>query len=123
MNKTLMERLFDVISLLLLIMTFVYIFIKWSSLPSDIPMGFDSSGGISHWGDRKSILGLPLFGMLAWVIFSLVEKFPHNINLQIYKNEDRDKERKINRIMVNLIKNAIVLCLVFANWRLIEAAL
>ena len=123
MNKTLMERLFDVISLLLLIMTFVYIFIKWSALPSDIPMGFDSSGVVSQWGDKKSVLGLPIIGMVAWVIFSLVEKFPHNINLRIYKSHDQDKELKTNRIMVNLIKNAIVLCLVLVNWRMMETAL
>ena len=86
-------------------------------------MGFESSGVVSQWGDKKSVLGIPIIGMVAWVIFSLVEKFPHNINVRTYKSHDQDKELKTNRIMVNLIKNAIVLCLVLVNWRMMETAL
>jgi hypothetical protein len=122
-KKTLFERFFDLISLILLVIIFLYIYIKWSVLPNSIPMRFDSVEGVSQWGDKKSILGLPFFGILAWILFSFIEKFPHNINLRLYRNNDKFKELKYNRIILNVIKNGIVICLVFANWRIIEAAL
>ena len=121
-KKTSIERSLDIASLILLIITFVYIIIKWSALPDSIPMTFDTSG-VSQWGDKKSILGLPLIGLLAFGVFSLVERFPDNINLRIYKSENRETEVQYNRLIVNVIKNAIVICLVLANWRIIEATL
>ena len=121
-KKTSIERSLDIASLILLIITFVYIIIKWTALPDSIPMTFDTSG-VSQWGDKKSILGLPLIGLLAFSVFSLVEKFPDNINLRIYKSENRETEVQYNRLIVNVIKNAIVICLVLATGRIIEAAL
>lgn len=122
-KKTLFERIFDFATLILLIFLFLYIYMKLSTLPNNIPMRFDSSGIASQWGNKISILDLPFFGILAWVGFSLVEKSPHNINLRIYINDDKEKDIKINRMIVNIIKNGIVICLVFANWRIIEAVL
>lgn len=122
-KRTAIERSLDLASLILLIVIFIYISFKWSVLPDSIPMNFDSSGVVSQWGDKKSILGLPLIGLVAFGVFSLVEKFPDNINLRIYKSENKEKELKYNRTIVNAIKNAIVIVLVLANWRIIEAAL
>lgn len=121
-KKTSIERSLDIASLILLIITFVYIIIKWSVLPDSIPMTFDTSG-VSQWGDKKSILGLPLIGLSAFGVFSLVERFPDNINLRIYKSENRETEVQYNRLIVNVIKNAILICLVLATWRMIEATL
>ncbi|MFJ7746910.1 DUF1648 domain-containing protein [Peribacillus sp. NPDC097295] len=122
-KRTAIERSLDLASLILLIVIFIYICFKWSVLPDSIPMSFDSSGVASQWGDKKSILGLPLIGLVAFGVFSLVEKFPDNINLRIYKSKNKEKELKYNRTIVNAIKNAIVIVLVLANWRIIEAAL
>ncbi|MFJ7850376.1 DUF1648 domain-containing protein [Peribacillus sp. NPDC097224] len=119
-KKTAIERSLDLASMILLIIIFVYIWFKWSALPDSIPMKFDSSGLVSQWGDKKSILGLPLIGLAAYGVFSLVEKFPDNINLRIYKRENKEKELKYNRTIVNAIKNAIVIVLVLANWQIIE---
>ncbi|MGE7603490.1 DUF1648 domain-containing protein [Peribacillus sp. NPDC097675] len=122
-KKTIFERSLDLASLILLIIIFIYICIQWSALPDSIPMRFDSAGVVSQWGDKKSILGLPFIGLVAFGVFSLVEKFPDNINLRIYKSDNKAKELQYNRTMVNVIKNAIVIVLVLANWRIIEAAL
>lgn len=122
-KKTLFEFSFNIISLILLIIIFVYIMIIWSDIPNSIPMTFDSNGHVSHWGEKKSILALPLFGLLIWFVFSFIEKDPHNINLPLYRSDDKSKELKYNRILVNAIKNGIVICFVIANWRIIFSIL
>lgn len=122
-RKTLFEKCFDMLSILLIVVTFLYIYVNWSSLPHSIPMRFDSDGGVSQLGSKKSIFGLPVFGVLAWVIFSFIEAFPRNINLRIYRNDDKEKETKYNRMIINVIKNGIVICLIFANWKIIETVI
>ncbi|MGG4268510.1 hypothetical protein [Peribacillus simplex] len=118
-QRTLFEKCFDLLSVISIIVIFLFIYLKWSSLLNNIPMRFDSDGGVSQWGSKKSILELPVFGVLAWIVFSLFEKFPHNINLRMYRSDDKDKETKYNRIIVNVIKNGIVFCLILANWKII----
>lgn len=86
-------------------------------------MRFDSDGGVSQWESKKSILGLPVFGILAWIVFSFFERFPQNINLRMYRSDDKEKETKYNRIIVNAIKNGIVICLILANWKIIGTVL
>ena len=122
-KKTLFERFLDLISLILLFLILLYIFINWSDMPDEIPMGYNSVGDVSKWGNKLSILGLPFLGLLAWVVFSLFEKFPQNINLKIYHNEDKTKELKYNRLTLNVIKNGVVLGLLFVNIKIIQSIL
>ena len=122
-KQTLFERFLDLISLILLLLIVLYIFINWSDFPDQIPMRYDSVGDVSQWGNKLSVLGLPFFGLLAWILFSLFEKFPNNINLRIYHNVDKTKELKYNRFALNVIKNVIVICLILANLKIIQSIL
>ena len=118
-SPTRFERLLDLMVIILLITSFTYIFIQWTALPNHIPMNIDGNEHVSHRGDKISILGLPFIGLLVWLLFSYMERDPHNINLPLYRSHDKAKEQKYNRIIVNVIKNGIVMSLVFANWRIL----
>lgn len=96
---------------------------NWSSVPDSVPMRLDSDGNVSQWESRQSIFGLPVFGALTWFIFSVVEAFPDNINLRIYRSDDKDKETKYNRIILNVIKNSVVITLVSFRWKIIGTVL
>ena len=122
-NQTIVERLLDRTVFVLLILSFAYIVMEWSEMPSHIPLGFDSNGHVSQRGDKISILGLPFIGLLVWLIFSYMEKDPRNINLPLYRSHDQSKEQTYNRVIVNVIKNGIVLSLVLVNWRILFLAL
>ncbi|WP_042458997.1 DUF1648 domain-containing protein [Neobacillus dielmonensis] len=61
LQKTLLEKGLDLVSVILILVTFIYIFVYWSSLPNQIPMRFDSDGVVSQWGRKKSIKGLPFY--------------------------------------------------------------
>ena len=122
-NQTLLERFLDITVIILFVISFAYLFLRWSDMPNHIPMGFDADGHVSQRGDKMSILGLPFIGLLVWLLFSYMEKDPRNINLPLYRSHDKAKERKYNRIIVNIIKNGIVISLVFANWRILSHVL
>ena len=113
------ERLLDLTVIILLITSFTYIFIQWSELPNPIPMVIDANGHVSQRGEKLSILGLPFIGMLVWLLFSYIERDPRNINLPLYRSHDKAKEQTYNRMIVNMIKNGIIISLIIANWRLL----
>ncbi|MGG0741138.1 DUF1648 domain-containing protein [Niallia taxi] len=122
-QKSSIEKFLNLISWILLITTFLYLSFKWSSIPNSIPMRFDSNGIITHYGNKISILGLPIFGLLVLMVFGLLELFPKNINLKIYNSNDKEKELKYNRMFINVVKNGIVVVLVCANWLIISKVL
>ena len=113
------ERLLDLTVIILLITSFTYIFIQWTALPNHIPMELDANGHVSLRGNKISILGLPFIGILVWLLFSYMERDPRNINLSLYRSHDKGKEQMYNRIIVNIIKNGIILGLIIANWRIL----
>jgi len=122
-GKTLLEHTLDITALILLLVAFIYVFLEWSALPNSIPLKYDSSGIVAQSGNKMSVLGLPTIGVLAWGVFTIVEKFPHNINLPLFQFDDKEKELMYNRVLINIIKNAIVYGLVIANWQFIESML
>ncbi|MFP3846153.1 hypothetical protein [Priestia filamentosa] len=112
-QKTNLEKYLNIISLTLLVIPFLFLFAKWSSLPNNIPLKYDNEV-VLEWGNKISALGLPVFAALIWIMFTFVENHPvDNINLGVFKNDNKTKELIYNRILVNIIKNSIVLILVF----------
>ncbi|MGK9185665.1 hypothetical protein KXS12_25980 [Priestia filamentosa] len=112
-QKTNLEKYLNIISLTLLVILFLFLFVKWSSLPNNIPLKYDNEV-VLEWGNKISALGLPVFATLNWIMFTSVENHPvDNINLGVFKNDNKTKELIYNRILVNIIKNSIVLILVF----------
>lgn len=112
-RKTNFEKYFNIISLTLLVILFLFIFVKWSSLPNNIPLKYENEV-VLEWGNKISALVLPVFATLIWIMFTFVENHQaDNINLGVFKNDDKIKELIHNRILVNITKNSIVLILMF----------
>ena len=94
-GKTLLDNTLDIMALILLLVGFIYLFLEWPALPNDIPLKYDSSGMVSQWGNKQSDIGLPIFGAIAWSVFTVVEKFPHSMNLPLFQFDDKEKELKL----------------------------
>ena len=82
-------------ALILLLVGFIYLFLVWPALPNDIPLKYDSSEMVSQWENKQSVIGLLIFGAIAWGVFTVVEKFPHSINLPLFQFDDKEKELKL----------------------------
>ncbi|WP_026696155.1 hypothetical protein [Peribacillus kribbensis] len=86
---------FDITSLLFLLIGFLQIFLDWPSL---------------LYSDAKRFLTLPIIGAVFWISFTLVES---SLLLVVFNN--KEKYMKFNKIMVNLVKNGIVICFIIFN--------
>lgn len=121
-NKTLLELVLDIISLLFLIASLLYIIMEWSSLPSRIPFQFNF-GEVKIWGSKASVIALPLFGLVIWIGLSILEKFPQHINLPFFLQDNKEMEHRNNRVLLNMTKNVVVIFFTYTNWTSIQLAL
>ncbi len=101
-KKMPLERIMNWLSLVVLALGFGQVFYIWIVLGSD---------------DVKKFIALPLIGAIVWGAFTYIEKSEENINLPIFISEDNDMNRKYNRLVVNILKNIIVIGLIVVNWR------
>ncbi|QFK72383.1 hypothetical protein F7984_14605 [Pradoshia sp. D12] len=100
-KKMPLEIIMNNLSLLVLALGFIQVFYKWSVLGGD---------------DVKKSMALPLIGVIVWGAFTFIEKSDENINLPIFLSEDKNVNIKYNRLLVNILKNIIVIGLIVVNW-------
>lgn len=119
-KRTPLELILDIISVLFLIGSIVYIIMEWSSLPSRIPFQFNSFAEVKNWGSKGSVFALPLFAIIIWVGLTILEKFPHLIHIPFFVQENKEMESRNNRILINMTKNVLVIFLTYTNWTSIQ---
>ena len=122
-KRTLIEMILDIVSLLFLISSAVYIMMQWSSLPNQILFQFNSFGKVSILGSKVSVFALPLFGLIIWIGLTVLERFPHRITLPFFLQENKEMEFRNNRILINMTKNVLVIFFTYTNWTSIQLTL
>ena len=65
-----------------------------------------------HKSESMESLALLLIGAVVWAAFTFIEKSPENINLPIFLHADQAKNIEYNRMVVNVLKNAVAVGLV-----------
>ena len=85
----------------------VYTFLQ---LPSTIPIHFNASGEADNFGDKKTILILPVLATLLYVGLTYLNKFPHVFNyMSEITQENAPKQYAITTRMLRFVKLAILL--------------
>ena len=71
MPKRIIHIVLDVLALLLLLGTIVFLIVSWTHIPDTVPTHFNAKGGIDGWGGKASLLMLPAVGVVLYVVLSL----------------------------------------------------
>lgn len=109
-KKTKYEIAVNVVSLLLLIGTLIYLGINWTTIPEKIPGHYNASGEVDRWGNKTELFFMPV---MAWILFgglSVAERFPKLWNTGVQVTE-KNKER-IYPIFKNLLVTVKLLIVV-----------
>ena len=123
-HKTNFEKIFDAIALLVLLACVVYLFANWSSIPAQVPTHFNAAGDPDGWSGKGSIWLLPAIGLLIWAGLGVLERYPHVYN-HLVKITDENAERQYKNavLMINFMKNSILILFMFIVYQSIEVAL
>jgi uncharacterized membrane protein len=121
-KKTPLEIALNIASLLLFIGSVLYLLMKWPSLPNRVPMHYNFFGEVDKWGSKGMIFLHPIIGAVLWISLTIFEKFPHVYNYIGLTEENIEQQYKNGRIMINVIKNEILIYISYSNWKDIKAA-
>jgi uncharacterized membrane protein len=121
--KTKTEKVLDVLSVLLLVITFLHLIYVWDTLPEKVPLHFNATGAVDGWGGKVSIWILPIVASLLFVMMFIVAKFPHIFNYPVTITEKNAPKLYLeSRRMIVIINFEIVLFFSIASWESIQVA-
>lgn len=108
------DIIMEVLGLIMLIGTPLYLFINWPSIPDKLPMHFNFAGEIDRWGGKGEILFIVVMLWILYLMISLVECFPSvwNTGVQVTP-ENRVRVYRTLKYMVKTLKLAMTLVFTF----------
>lgn len=106
------DIIMEILGLIMLIGTPLYLLIRWSSIPDKLPMHYNFAGEIDRWGGKGEILFLVVMIWILYLMISLVEHFPSiwNTGVQV-TSENRARVYRTLKYMVKTLK--LVMTLIF----------
>lgn len=81
----------DIVSIVALIGTIIFIAIKYGSLPDEVPSHYDALGNITSYGPKWNVWIMPLVALALLILLEILERFPETWNTGIQANK-RNKE-------------------------------
>lgn len=107
-EKSTSERVANIIGYASLLAMVVYLVMKWSSLPAEVPAHFNGVGEVDRWGSKYELLILPVIAIVLTLIMELIERYPHVHNYPERLCETNVHAFYLNsRQMLNYMKNIV----------------
>lgn len=120
--KTKFETVFDAIGITFYILAIVYLVTQFGDLPDRVPSHFNGAGEVDRWGSKLELIILPLVGGGLWILFTVLEKYPHQLNYLNLRKDNVEAQYKNGRLMLNVLKNEIVLFFSLISYYMIQIA-
>ena len=93
-------------------------------LPERIPTHFGVDGEANAWGNRWTIVALPIISLFAYGLLTLVGRVPHRFGYGCRVTEENaPRLYAIVRVMVPLLKAELAWGMCFVTWGVIRVGL
>lgn len=104
----------ELICLIALIGTSVYLGINWNRIPEEVPMHYNVMGDINRWGQKGELLFLFFLTWIMYIGLTVIEHFPGiwNTGVTVTK-ENKERVYRILKSMLGTIKLLTVIIFVF----------
>lgn len=114
MGRIILRRVINIICLLVLIGTTVFLIAYWKNIPNEIPMHYNAAGEVDNMGDKSSVIMLPILNWIMFGIMSVIELCPGAWNTGVRVTaENSARVYGILGRMLLLIKLELVFLLTF----------
>jgi uncharacterized membrane protein len=120
---TKMERIFQSLSIVCILMAVIYIASVWSSLPNTVPTHFNAAGEPDGWGGKESIWFLPVLSTFLFILFFFLSKVPHlhNYPMEITE-ENAEKMYRASKKLLAVIGFEVCFFLAIAAGGTVQSA-
>lgn len=113
LHFTIPQKIIEIACIAVILFTIVFWIASYSSIPEQVPTHFGFDGRPDAFGDKKSILLLPVIALLIYALITMLLFFPGTWNIPV-KLTPRNRERVLTatRTLLCLIK--LEVCTLFA---------
>ncbi|KAA0549213.1 DUF1648 domain-containing protein [Bacillus sp. BGMRC 2118] len=123
-SSTPLERVLNVCSITIIIMTYSYILFMWGELPDTIPTHFNSAGEVDGWGSKWSVLPLPIIATIIFIIFIPLRKYPHRYNYPVEVTlENAERLYSTSKMMLSVLTTIISVLFLLITYEIIQVGL
>ncbi len=124
LEKTNLERVCDILSLVGLGLFVILIAAYWPKLPDTIPIHFNLAGEADGWGRKATILILPGVALFIYVTMTLAIQSSKNINYPVrITPENAERQYRLARHLIAVMKAAVIWGLLGLTWLILRTAL
>lgn len=110
MDKKLLYRILNILCLVIMVGSLVWLILYWKKIPDEIPTHFNVYGEADNFGSKKSIIILPIIAWMIYGMISLIECFPGAWNTGIKVTpENSARVYGILKSMIVILKLFVVL--------------
>lgn len=116
MGKKLINRILNILCLIVLIGITIYLIIRWNSMPKLIPSHYDFSGKVDSYGSKASVLIMPIMSWVLYILITVIEMFPALWNTGVkVTEENKFRVYAILRLMLDIIKFIMVVSFAYTT--------
>lgn len=120
---TVVDKIIELISWVLLIGIWILTITNYQNLPETIPIHFDSKGVADGFGNKSMLFHLPIVATVIFIGLTILNKLPHTFNyLQEITIENAFKQYRIATRMMRVLKLIIVLIFGLISYQVIKHA-
>ncbi|MBN2457429.1 MAG: DUF1648 domain-containing protein [Sedimentisphaerales bacterium] len=114
----------EVIALLSLLLSFLTLYLNWSSLPAIIPIHFNFAGETVRMGSKSELLELQFIIAMIYLLITVVSRFPrwYRYPWKITA-ENASRQYSIARSFFLWLKVLCMGAMSLCTWRIIQVAL
>ena len=95
----------------------------WGKIPARVPVHFGASGLPDAWGDRPSLLLLPVIGVVLFAVLSVVERIPQLANYPVAVTPENAKALyRLGRQLVATLRLTMTSILAYIFWASVRVA-
>ena len=118
------EKILILISTLCVIAMWVYLYIVWNNLPNIIPIHFGITGAPDRFGNKISVLLLPIIASIMHILLIFLSKMPHCFNYPVSVTEKNGEALyKIGKELILLLDMEISLTFLILLWEDIQSSI
>lgn len=111
-ETTITDKLLDISAWLFILVLWIFTLLNYQGLPETIPIHYNAAGKPDGFGDRSSILVLPVIATIVIIALTILNNFPHLFNYPIRITEKNARIQYTNATrMMRYLK--IVLVFIF----------
>lgn len=87
-KSTMSEKITELLILLIVIGMIVYTLLTFSKLPKTVPTHIGATGQVDGYGNKTTLLSMPIIGLVIYIGLSVLQRFPNIFNYPIEVTEN-----------------------------------